>query len=214
MQGDAGIHGEGLEPLLHQLGVEGADLVAHELGVEHQIRPAGYVDGNAGQRLVHRHVHVGVAGDALHVAERLLHRLAERDADVLGRVVMVDVQVALGLDRDVDARMPRQEVEHVVEETDTSTYVRTALSLEIDRYLDLGFLGLAFHGAFAHGRNPSIAPPFSRGFADSPPPRRRFAFLARCAYITAFKELTVWRPPIFPPGTAPRSSPSARAARW
>ena len=98
VQRDAGIHGEGLEPLLHQLGVEGADLVAAELGLEHQERPARNVDRDARERLVHRHVHVGVAGDALHVAERLLHRLAERDADILGGVVMIDVQVALGLD--------------------------------------------------------------------------------------------------------------------
>ena len=31
---------ERLEPLLHQLGVEAADRVAHELGLEHQKRPA------------------------------------------------------------------------------------------------------------------------------------------------------------------------------
>src|SRR5687767_4570559 len=40
MQRDAGVHGERLKPLLHQLGIEGADLVAHELGLEHQERPA------------------------------------------------------------------------------------------------------------------------------------------------------------------------------
>ncbi len=99
VQRDAGVHGERLEPFLHQFGVERADLVAHELGLEHQERPARDVDRHARQRLVHRHVHVGVAGDALHVAERLLHRLAERDADILGGVVVVDMQVALGLAR-------------------------------------------------------------------------------------------------------------------
>ena len=31
VQRHAGVHGERLKPLLHQLGVEGADLVAHEL---------------------------------------------------------------------------------------------------------------------------------------------------------------------------------------
>jgi propanediol utilization protein len=108
VQCDAGIHGEGLKPFLHQLGVELAHLVAHELGLEHQERPPGNVDGDAGQRLVHRHVDAGIARDALHVAERLLHCLAERDADVLGGVMVVDMQVALGLDRDVDARVPRQ----------------------------------------------------------------------------------------------------------
>ena len=108
---------------------------------------------DARQRLVHRHMHIGIAGDALHVAERLLHRLAERDADVLGGVVVVDVQVALGLDRDVDARVARQQIEHVVEEADAGRNRRDAPAVEVDFDLDVGFLGLALHRAFAHGES-------------------------------------------------------------
>ena len=96
-------------------------------------------------------MHVGVARDALHVAERLLHRLAERDADVLGGVVVVDMQVALGLDREVDARMARQQVEHVVEEADAGRDRRRAGAVEIDLDLDVGLLGLALDRALAHG---------------------------------------------------------------
>ena len=58
VQRHAGVHRERLEPFLHQLGVEGADLVAAELGLEHQERPPRNVDRDARQRLVHRHVHV------------------------------------------------------------------------------------------------------------------------------------------------------------
>ena len=61
--------------------------------------PPGEVDHDARQRLVERHVGVAVADDALLVADRRLERLAERDADVLDRVVRVDVQVALGARR-------------------------------------------------------------------------------------------------------------------
>ena len=116
MQCYSGIHREGLEPLLHKLGVERADLVAHELGLEDQKRSTGNVDRNPRQRLVHWYVHVGISRDALHIAECLLDGLAERDADIFGGMVMIDVQVAFGLDRDVDARVPRKQVEHVVEE--------------------------------------------------------------------------------------------------
>ncbi len=122
---------------------------------------------DARQRLVHRHMHVGVAGDALHVAERLLHRLAERDADVLGGVVVVDMQVALGLDRDVDARVPRQQIEHVVEEADAGRNVAAAGAVEVDRDLDVGLLGLALHRGLAHGKS-LIRAPFIRGCRDSP----------------------------------------------
>src|SRR6188472_4179982 len=44
MQRNSGVHREGLEQLLHKLGVNGADLVAHELGFEEQVRSTGYVD--------------------------------------------------------------------------------------------------------------------------------------------------------------------------
>ena len=154
VQRHAGVHREGLEPLLHQLGVEGADLVAAELGLEHQERPPRNVDRDAGQRLVHRHVHAGIARDALHVAERLLHRLPERDADVFGGVVMVDVQIALRLHGDVDARMARQQVEHVVEEADAGRDIGRAGAVEVHLDVDVGFLGLPFDRARAH-RNPS-----------------------------------------------------------
>src|SRR5258705_6521552 len=178
MQRDAGIHREGVKPLLDQLGIEGADLVARELGAEHQEGAAQYVDRDAGEGLVHRRLGVGIAGDAPHVAERLLDRLAERDADVLGGVMVVDMQVALGLDRDVDARMARQEVEHMVEEADAGRDRRRAGAVEVDRDLDVGFLGGALDRAFAHGCDLWAAEwraPCSRGWRgsplSSPPPR-------------------------------------------
>src|SRR6478672_3249393 len=152
MQRHAAVHGECLEPFLHQLGVEGADLVAPELGLEHQERPAGNIERDAGQRLVHGHVNVGITGDALHVAQRLLHRLAERDADVLGGVVVIDVEIALGLDGQIDTRMARQQVEHVVEEADSGRNRRRTGPVEVDCNLDVGFLGGALDRTFAHER--------------------------------------------------------------
>src|SRR5262249_21645460 len=95
---------------------------------------------------------VGISGDALHVAERLLQRLPERDADILGGVVVIDMQVALGLDREVDAGMARQKLEHVVEEADAGRDRRNAGAVEIDRNLDVGLLGAALDRTFAHER--------------------------------------------------------------
>jgi hypothetical protein len=96
-------------------------------------------------------VHVGIAGDALHVAERLLDRLAKRDADVLGGVVVVDMQVALGLDGHVDAGMPRQQIEHVVEKADPGVDPGRAGAVEVDGDLDVGFLGGALDLRLTHG---------------------------------------------------------------
>ena len=61
---------------------------------------------------------MAVAADARLVAQGLAQGLAEADADVLDRVVLVDVQVALGVDRQIDRRVLGQQRQHVVEEAD------------------------------------------------------------------------------------------------
>ena len=100
--------------------------------VELEPRAPGEIDDDARQRLVERHVGVAVARDALLVAERLGQRLAERDADVLDGVVRVDVQVALGLDLEVDHAVPRDLVEHVVEERHAGGELGPAGAVEVD----------------------------------------------------------------------------------
>ena len=151
MQRHRGVDGESLEPFLHQFGVERTHLVAHEFSAEDEKRPAGNVDRHARERLVHGNVDIGVARNAFHIAERLLHRLAERDPDILGGVMMIDMQVALSLDLDVDARVTRQQIEHVIEKTYARGDGRTAFAVKVDRNLDGGFLGGTFHRRLAHG---------------------------------------------------------------
>ena len=56
--------------------------------------------------------------DAAPVAERLGKGFAARDAAVFGGVVAIDVKVALGGERDVDQRVARQLLEHVIEKAD------------------------------------------------------------------------------------------------
>jgi hypothetical protein len=116
--------------------------------------------------LVHRQVRAGVARDPLLVAERLHHRLAQHDAGVLGRVVEVDVQVALGLQRDIDQRVAGQLLQHVVEEADAGRNVVGARAVEVDAGLDLGLLGGAIDGGLPlHGSD--ALPAMPRGFISS-----------------------------------------------
>ena len=58
-------------------------------------RPAREVDRDLHERFVERHERVREAAHAGLVAERLAQRVAEHDADVLDRVVQVDLEVAL-----------------------------------------------------------------------------------------------------------------------
>jgi len=94
---------EALEELVHEVDVERADQRARERHVELEARPARKVDHDARQRFVERNVRVAVAADADLVAERGFQRLPERDADVLDRVMRVDVQVALRAHGEVES---------------------------------------------------------------------------------------------------------------
>jgi hypothetical protein len=84
-----------LEELVREVDVKRADHRARERHVELEPWPARKVDDHARQRLVERRVGVPEAAEALPVAQRLLHRLAQGDAGVLYRMVRVDVEVAL-----------------------------------------------------------------------------------------------------------------------
>ena len=100
---------------------------------------AGQVEGDLDERLVERVQAAGEAADAGLVAERLAERLAERDGDVLDGVVGVDVQVARGLDGQVEAAVAAELVEHVVVERDAGrqsvTPVPSRSSVDLDRRL-------------------------------------------------------------------------------
>ena len=111
---------------------------AGELHVEDKRRAAGEVDRDLREALVHRHDRPAVAVDAALVAERLFERLAEDDADVFDGVVRVDLQIALGVDVQIDQAVAREQVEHVIEEPDAgvrSTRCRVPSRLSADAIL-------------------------------------------------------------------------------
>ena len=71
-----------------------ADAPDLQAQVDDGVNAAAEIDGRDAERFVHRHHEVAGAVDAAAIAERLRHRLAERDADVLDGVVLIDVEVA------------------------------------------------------------------------------------------------------------------------
>ncbi len=115
------------------------------------------VERDAGERPVHRQVRRRIAPDTLLVAQRLLQRLAQRDADILGRVVEVDMQVALRFQLDVDQAMARKLLEHVIQETNAGCDPVSARAVEVHGGLDRGFFGVALDGGgTGHGLSPVV----------------------------------------------------------
>ncbi len=124
-----------------------------EFGAEHEKRPPRHVERDAGQRLVHRQEAVGVAGQTLLVAERHGEGLPQGNADVLDRVVVVNMSVALGADGEINQGMARELVEHMVEEPDPGRNVGNARPVEIEADLDARLLGFACDRTLAHGES-------------------------------------------------------------
>ena len=63
------------------------------------------------------------------------HRLAEHDADVLDGVVLVDVEIAGRLQRQIEAAVAREQLQHVIEETDAGADVVAAAAVDRQRPL-------------------------------------------------------------------------------
>src|SRR5512140_112246 len=101
--------------------------------LENEERSAGEVDDRSRQGLVERHEARAKAFDSRARSERLIERLAEREADVLDGVMGVDVHVAGRADREIDARMFRNRLEHVGEKPDGRFNVRSPRSVESQR---------------------------------------------------------------------------------
>jgi hypothetical protein len=86
---------------------------------------------------------VSVTADAGTITQGTIDRLTERDADVFGRMMIVNVQVPRRRDLQVDQRVLGKQVQHVVEEADTTTSFTGTLSIQLDGQVNLGFAGLA-----------------------------------------------------------------------
>src|ERR1700678_1618477 len=111
--------GERPEELLRQLVLEATGRTGWELRVKPGVWTTGDIDGAARARLVHRHHRGSVAGDSRAIPERLVEPLAEDDCGVLDGVVRPRLQVAADRHVEVEVTVSREQVEHVIEETDT-----------------------------------------------------------------------------------------------
>ena len=81
---------------------------------------------------------MAVAADPALVADRLRERLADDDADILGGVVEVDVQVALRPHREIEQAVAGEAGQHVVEEADAGGDLRPPAAVQAERQFDVG----------------------------------------------------------------------------
>ncbi len=104
-----------------------------------------------------------IAADARLVAQGFAERLAEADAHVLDGVMLIDVEIARGRDREIERGVLGQQGQHVVEEADAGGNAGLARAFEQQFQVDVGFGSLAVDfGGSGHKRDHSISRSFSR----------------------------------------------------
>ena len=105
-----------------------------------------------GERFVHGDPGIGHAHDAGPLAQRRVKRLAEGDRHVLNRMMFIHVQVAAGLDSEVEQAVMGHVFPKVVVEADAGAHVGIALAVQVERDGHLGLVGLAVNmGVAGHG---------------------------------------------------------------
>lgn len=94
-----------------------------------------------------------VTPDALLVADRLGEGLTEHDADVLHGVVRIDLEIALGIDGEVQHAVAGHLLKHVLEKRQAGRKLGLPATVEVQANGDLGLAGIAFDtdGSRAHG---------------------------------------------------------------
>jgi len=65
-------------------------------------------------------------------------------------VVLIDIEIADGLERQIERPMARHQFQHVVEEADATGNVRAAMAFQGECDVDLGFVGLAVNAGASH----------------------------------------------------------------
>src|SRR6185436_19472634 len=89
------------------------------------------------------------ADDARAVPEGLVERLSEGESAVFDRVVLVDMEVAGGMDGEVKDAVFGDVAEHVIEEADARLHFEAAAAIQVEGDFDAGLGGLAGDGGLA-----------------------------------------------------------------
>ncbi len=143
--------GEAVEEVLDQLALQVADQLGFHLGFDLAGDAPTQVHRRDAERFIHRHQEVARAVDAFLVAQGLVERFAERDADVLDGVVLIHIQIALAGEIQVERAVPCEQLQHVVEKPDARRDAVLALALDREPERDLGFGRIAVERGSALG---------------------------------------------------------------
>jgi hypothetical protein len=128
-----------LEKVLHQLGLEIPYALRRKTRFHDAERAAAKIDRRCCQRFIHRHQEVTGTRNTLFIAQRRVHRCAQRNSDIFHRVVLIHMQIALGHQSKVESTVPAYQVQHVIEKWNSRGNLRFSAPVQIQSQFNLSF---------------------------------------------------------------------------
>jgi len=120
----AGFAGERVKEMAHEIGFERADGFAAEFSTLDVVRSSAAIDSDVCERFVHWDGDIGGAADSAMVTESFANSLAKANADVFDRVVGIDAEITIDIDREVEQAVAAEESQEVIECADSSSNAR------------------------------------------------------------------------------------------
>ena len=122
-------------------------------GIEREIRTAAQIDHHTDKRLIHWHIRKPIAPDPRLVTKGFPQGLPERNARILNCVVKINVEVAFGVDLQVEQSMTGKQSQHVIEKRDAGHQFGISLAINDKPQCDGCFGRLPFNFCFpSHDR--------------------------------------------------------------
>src|SRR5882762_7669080 len=120
------------------------------LGVDHRHGPAPEVNRRQAQSLVHWHDEIAGPQDSELAPKRFVESLAQGDANIFHRMVLIHVQIAVGFETKVKATVPGKEFQHVIEESNAGGNLVLSAAIDVQREVDAGLVGVALDASLPH----------------------------------------------------------------
>lgn len=137
------VDGRTLKEMKEHISCERAHPWRREFGSKDAVRSATQVDSHKSQRLVHRHIAMRCTDDTGAITQRLINCLTEAYRNILGSVVIVDMEIPNSLYGYVKLTMLGKEGQHVIEEADTCISLTLTCPIDIQRKRDSCFTSRA-----------------------------------------------------------------------
>src|SRR5208283_3247 len=120
-----------------------------------QVRTPAEIYNRRTDRLVERHRRFAKALDSSPIAQRLSKRTAQHHSYVFDGVMVIYVQIARGLDLQVEESMARETFQHVIEKRNPRPCLAAPCTVELERDRDRSLARLAFdfRAALSLGRH-------------------------------------------------------------